>query len=713
MLSTKFFSIDVDNDGIAILTWDVSGSAVNVFSEPAIDAYKTAIKNLTEDAAIKGVIITSAKKVFHVGADLEMAQTISSRPANVLFNIINEINGIFRTMETSNKPFVAAINGHALGGGLEMAMSCHARLVANTPKITLGLPEAKLGLMPGFGGTQRLPRLIALEQAIPMMLTGAPVNPEKALSLGLIDAIVPERDLLTEAKQWIKANPEAVQRWDKKGFKLPSGSIHSPKNAQFFIGASAQARKLTGGHIPAIPAILEAVYHGLQLHIGAGLRMEARRFVRVAKDTVSSSMIRTLFFGLNDANQLVRRPQGPDTKIFKTLGVVGAGLMGSGIAYQAARAGVSVIVLDTTEETANKALAYSSRLMEKAQAKGAVTQEKADAHMARITTTTHYNDLATCNIVIEAVFEDKTVKENVLKQVDAVLPPDTIIASNTSTIPITELSDYVTRPERFIGLHFFSPVEKMPLVEIISSKHTSSVTLAHAYDLCKTLRKTPIDVNDGRAFFTTRVVASYMTEGMALLAEGADPVLIENAGLQLGMPMGPLRVADMVNLDLVTKIDSQSKADLGDAYKEHPGIKLARQLVSLKRFGEKSKAGFYDYATKKPQLWRELKAQLNVPDATIDIDTIKKRLLTIQMVETLRCFDAGVLKTAEDANIGSILGWGFPPFTGGVASYIDTLGAKQVHENCLLLENTAGERFSPPKKLLELVSENTTLLTTQ
>ena len=706
---SEIFTIDVDKDGIAILTWDLADSAVNVFTEQAVIAFEEAINALIVDDAVKGVVIASAKPVFHVGADLDMAQNMSTRSAPQLFEDIMRINKVFRAIETGGKTFAAAINGHALGGGFEMALSCHARFVVDEPKLQLGLPEAKVGLMPGFGGTQRLARLIPLVDALPAMAQGAPLSPKKALKLGAITELVSYENLLERAKTWVLENPGSVQPWDKKGFKLPSGKVHTPANFQFFVGASAQGRKATYGNYPAPAAILEAVYHGLQMPIDQGLKVEARKFVSVAHSPVARAMIRTLFFGMNDANALKRRPQAPAKKTFQKIGIIGAGLMGAGIAYEVARSGIDVVLLDVAQEAAEKGKAYSTRLLDKAIARNRSTEAKKATHLSHIAPTIDYQALSDCDLVVEAVFEAKEVKEKVLRAIEEVVSAETIIASNTSTIPITQLSEYIEKPDRFIGLHFFSPVEKMPLLEIISGQETSEATLAGAFDLAKALRKTPIDVNDGRAFYTTRVVSSYMAEGMALLREGVAPALIENAGKLAGMPMGPLRLADMVNLDLVVKIADQTKADLGDAYQELPGIPAARRLVELERLGEKTSAGFYNHEAGAVRLWGELSEEFPMADIQPDVESVKQRLMLIQALETLRCFDDGVLKTAEDADLGSILGWGFPPFTGGIASYIDAIGADNLLSASQGLVSNAGVRFEPPQKLKALADAGSTL----
>jgi 3-hydroxyacyl-CoA dehydrogenase / enoyl-CoA hydratase / 3-hydroxybutyryl-CoA epimerase len=704
----EFFQIETSSDGVATLTLDMADKPVNVFTQALLEAFEETVIELIDDEAVNAVIIASAKAVFHVGADLAMAQAMSARAAPELFTDIMRINSLFRRIETGGTTFVAAINGHALGGGLELALACHARIVANNDRLQLGLPEAKVGLMPGFGGTQRLTRLISLTDALPAIATGSPFSPAKALGLGLVTEVCEADQLLAAAKAWALANPKATQPWDRKGYKLPSGAIHSPANFQFFAGASAQYRKNTGGHYPAPAAILDAVYQGLQMPIDQALKVEARRFVSISRSIVARSMIKTLFFGMNDANALVRRPAEPPKHNFKTIGMVGAGLMGGGIAYSTARAGCDVILIDTSMEAAERGKAYSERLLDKAVSRGKLTAEARASHLDRITTTTDFAALATADLVVEAVFESKDVKQAALKAIEAAVGPQAIIASNTSTIPISELAAFIDTPERFIGMHFFSPVEKMPLVEIISGKLTSSTALAAAFDLCQLLKKTPVDVNDGRGFYTTRVVSSYMIEGMALLREGVSPALIENAGKVAGMPMGPLRLADMVNLDLAVKIADQTKADSGDAYVEHPGIAAARQMVALERLGEKSGKGFYQYQD-DTRLWPDLATLFPVSSDQPKASAVTDRLLMIQAIETLRCFDDGVVKTAIDADLGSILGWGFPPHTGGIASYIDQETPSRLLEKAEQLSKNTGTRFEPPAGLRKLVNDNASL----
>jgi len=696
---TSSISISLDSDGIATLLLDLSGSPVNVFTEQSLEDFSKAIDQCLNDSSIKGVVIASSKPVFHVGADLDMALKLAELPPQDLYDRILSMHQVMRRMETADKPFVTAIEGHAMGGGLELAMACHARIVESSGKIQLSLPESKLGLMPGFGGTQRLARMLPIMEALPALMTGKTFRPEKAKKIGLVTVLAAPGETREVARKWALSNPNAKQPWDQSGAKFPAGPVHSASNLQVFAGASAQLRQNSYGNYPAIRAILDSVYHGLQMPIDQALKVETRHFVSVARSDVAQNMIKTLFFQMNDANALKRRPQNVAQQSYNTIGIVGAGLMGAGLAYQAAKVGLNVVLLDQTKTTADKGRAYSEPLLAKAVKRGSLTPDSQAAHLSRIKTTTEYSDLKICNVVVEAVFESKPVKKTVLQAIESVVSQDCLIASNTSTIPISELAQYVSRPDRFIGLHFFSPVEKMPLLEIISGNATSEQTLARSFDLAQRLKKTPIDVNDGRAFFTTRVVSSYMTEGMAMLIEGVNPALIEKAGLMAGMPMGPLRLADLVNLDLSVKIADQARDDLGESFEEPSGLQAARDLVALERLGEKVQAGFYDHRFSVPRLWPDLNRMFPVSDDQPQFDYVKDRLLAIQAVETLRCVDEGVLKTKADANLGSILGWGFAPFTGGIASYIEDVGKTTLTERLTALEKCHGQRFSVPNAL--------------
>lgn len=705
----KAISVEIDSDNIATLTWDLPGQKVNVFDEQTITEFEDEVRALLANDAVIGCIIASAKDVFHVGADLDMALRLSELPADALFPRVMQMNQLMLDMERSGKTFVAAIEGHAMGGGLELALACHARIVADDSAIQMSLPEAKLGLMPGFGGTQRLSRLLPLTDAITALSTGKSYRPQPALKAGLITEIAEPGEVMNAVRAWIKANPGAKQPWDQKPPRTPTGQIHTAKNLPILAGTAGQMRKNTYGNYPAPEAIMRSVYHGLQMPMEQALKVEARNFIQVACTEVARNMIHTLFFGLNSANALEKKPEGFETRSFRKIGIIGAGLMGAGIAYQAAKCGLEAVVIDRDADVAANALTYSENLLKKTVSRGFMSEADAKGQMARISAGADYAALADCDLVIEAVFEDKAIKEQVLRSICEAAPANAVIASNTSTIPISELAAYVDQPERFIGLHFFSPVEKMPLLEIISGTQTSAETLAAMFDFAKLIKKTPIGVNDGRAFFTTRVVSSYMTEGMALLREGVNPALIENAGKSAGMPMGPLRLADMVNLDLAVKIADQTVADLGDAFDESPGIEAARRMVAQERPGEKAGKGFYDHSGPEPRLWDGLAERFPQTADQPDVAQVTERLMMIQVAETLRCMDDGVLKSAVDADIGSILGWGFAPHTGGVARYIDTEGPDKLLQQMERLTQSSGTRFTPPDRLRALQADGGTL----
>jgi len=705
MTSAGIFEVATNEDGIATLRWDQPDSAVNVWTEESIDAFEAIIAQLIDDAAVKGVVVASAKSTFHVGADLEMAGRLGSLPPEMLFDRIMRMHALFRRIETGGTPFAAAIEGHALGGGLELALACHARIVAENDRVQLGLPETKVGLMPGFGGTQRLPRLIGYAEALPAIAQGASFRPGDALRLGIATELAPAGETVAAARAWLKANPNAKQPWDA-GARLPGGAVQSPGGTQFFAGASATLRKQSYGNYPALTEALEAIYQGLQLPIEQACKVEARHFVSICRSAEARAMIRTLFTGLNAANNLRHRPADVAKRRFTRIGIVGAGLMGGGIAYVAAKAGIDVVLLDTSLEQAERGRSYSQALLDKALKRGRTTEEKRQRHLDRLTATTDYVHLAGCDLVVEAVFEAKGLKREVLDKIKAVVGAHTLIATNTSTIPIGELATAIDKPGRFVGLHFFSPVEKMPLVEIISGADTTAETLAGAFDFCGAIGKTPIDVNDGRGFYTTRVVASYMTEGVALLSEGVAPALIENAGRMAGMPMGPLRLMDMTALDLAVKIDAQNRADLGDAYRPAPGTDIPKRLVDSGRLGEKSGGGFYDHNGREARLWPGLRDVSETRHAQPEVREVIDRLMVRQAVEMLRCMDDGVVKTPQDADIGSILGWGFAPHTGGVASFVDRVGAARLLDLTEKFARESGERYDPPQLLREMAETN-------
>jgi 3-hydroxyacyl-CoA dehydrogenase/enoyl-CoA hydratase/3-hydroxybutyryl-CoA epimerase len=696
---------ETDADGIVTLIWDMPDRSMNVLSAASIPEFAAAVDKAIADPAVKGVVVTSGKKDFIAGADLSMleAQTAGattgdrSRIAKTIFDGIMSLNLLLRKIEKAGKPFVAAINGTALGGGLEICLACHHRVVADEARIQLGLPEAKVGVMPGAGGTQRLPRLMGLMASLPLMLEGKSMNPQAALSGNVVHKVVPATALIDEAKAYIKSGGKAVQPWDEKGFKLPGGGPYTPGGSQIFVGGNAMLHARSLGNYPAQQAIMSAVYEGTQVPIDAALRIEARYMTSVMLDPVSRNMIRSLFINMQRANKLATRPQGyPPAKLGK-IGILGAGMMGAGIAHVSAAAGLDVVLIDRSQEDAEKGKAYSAKLLDKQVSRGQIDAAKRAALLARITPSTDYALLSDADLVIEAVFEDRTIKADVTKRAEAVLPPHAVFGSNTSTLPITGLAEASKDPAKFIGVHFFSPVDKMQLVEIIRGKQTSDATLAIAMDFVQRIRKTPIVVNDSRGFYTSRVFGTYTREGIMMLAEGVAPALIENVGKMTGMPMAPLALADEVALDLIYKIGKQTQKDLGDAYRRGPIDSLIEKLVvELGRLGKKAGKGFYDYpADGKKRLWSGLADLVARAADQPDPAELRTRFLYVQALETARCYEENVVTDPADADIGAILGWGFAPWTGGPLSLIDTVGAAQFVAECDRLAQKFGERFTP------------------
>ena len=711
--------VETDADGIVTLTWDMPGRSMNVLSEDSISEYVAAADAAIADPGVKGVVVTSAKPAFIAGADLSMLQKQTSasgasaskeQTAKAIFDNLMQFNLALRRIETGGKPFVAAINGLALGGGLEVCLACHHRVVANDPRIQLGLVESKVGLMPGAGGTQRMPRLMGAMAALPMMLEGKTIGPDAAHKGGLVHKVVAATDLIKEAKAIIKTGGKAVQPWDEKGFKIPGGDPYHPAASQVFVAGNAMLHAKTMGNYPAPEAIMSAVYEGLLVPIDAALRIEARYMTKVMMHPASRNMIRSLFINMQKANKLERRPKdAPKTKLDK-IGVLGAGMMGAGMAYVSAVAGLEVVLIDRSLEDAEKGKGYSARLLAKQVERGRMTQDAADAVLARITPATEYDGLKDADFVIEAVFEDRAIKADVTKKTAAVLQAGVPFASNTSTLPITGLAEAWRDETAFIGVHFFSPVDKMQLVEIIRGKKTSDATLAVAMDYVQRIRKTPIVVNDSRGFYTSRVFATYTGEGMRMLAEGVNPALIENAGKMTSMPMPPLALSDEVALDLIYKISKQTAKDMGAAYKPSPIDPMIEKLVvELGRLGKKAGKGFYDYpADGKKHLWPGLAELAPRAAEQPSVDELKKRFLYIQALETARCYEENVLTAPEDADVGAILGWGFAPWSGGPLSLIDTVGVAEFVRECDRLAQAYGPRFAPNALLRQMAEKGET-----
>ena len=693
-------------DGIATLTWQMSDAPMNVLNAASMAAYADAVQRAIADPAVKGVIVTSGKPEFIAGGDLNMLLAFDDAQAMTRFT--EELHALMRGIEKSGKPFVAALNGSALGGGYEVALSCHRRIAADNPKALLGLPEATIGLLPGAGGTQRLPRMIGISKALPMMLEGKKVDPKAALALGMVDEVVPAGELLIRAKAWLLGDGQHghVKPWDQKGFRVPEAAS-TPKGMQVFTAGNAMLRAKTMGNYPNARYIMSCVYEGTLVDIDTGLKIESRYFVACTQSKEARNMIRSLFFSIGDANKLASRPKGVPTQSYTKIGILGAGMMGAGIAWAASSAGLQVILLDNTQEAAEKGKAYSASLLDKRVRAKKATEADRERQLALITPTTGYEALKGCDLVIEAVFEDRAIKADVTKKAEAQLTPTAIFASNTSTLPITGLAEASSRPANFIGLHFFSPVDRMPLVEIIRGRETSDETLARAMDFVKKIRKTPIVVNDSRGFYTSRVFATYVNEGLSLLAEGVAPALIENAGKAAGMPVGPLALADEVSLELMHRIRSQTRRDLGDAYRPDGSEPVLTLMVEkLGRMGKKAGKGFYEYpADGRKRLWPDLAGHFPVRDEQPALEDVIKRLVYIQSVETARCLEEKVVIDQRDADVGSIMGWGFPPFRGGTVSQIDTVGIQPFVAECDQLAQKFGSRFTPPKLLRDMAAQ--------
>ncbi|KAF1034491.1 MAG: Fatty acid oxidation complex subunit alpha [Burkholderia lata] len=698
-------SFDVDANGIGLATLDQPGRAMNVLAPALMEEFTRVIGHVEQDAGIKGLVITSGKPSFIAGADIDQLSQITS--AEQAFQLSEQLKALLRRMETCGKPVVAALNGTALGGGLELALACHARFAIDDPNARIGLPEVKLGLLPGGGGTQRLPRMIGIQKSFELITQGIELSPAKALGLGLLNELAATREeLLQKARDWCLAHPAPVQPWDTKGFRIPGGDSKSPAVVQMLAIAPSIANAKAHGNYPALTHIMSCLFEGCLLDFDAGSQVESRYFAACVMSQVSRNLIGTLWYQLNAIKKGQSRPAGvPPAKVRK-VGILGAGMMGAGIAYVSAKAGIDVVLLDTTQENAEKGKAYSQGLLDKALARGKTTQDKRDALLARILPTTRYDDLRGCDLVVEAVFEDRAIKADCTTLAEAVIGEDAVFASNTSTLPITGLAHVSRRPARFIGLHFFSPVDKMPLVEIIVGDKTSDETLARGFDYVLQIGKTPIVVNDSRGFYTSRVFATYVMEGIAMLAEGVHPRSIEVAGLKAGMPMPPLALQDEVSLGLSLHVTDQTRRDLeaeGKDYPPHPAEAVLRKVGrDLGRVGKKAGKGFYDYQGKEKSLWPELTA-LYPPRADQPAQQeLVDRLMFIQANEAARCFEENVVRSVADTNIGSIFGWGFAPHHGGALQFINAMGAQRFVQRARELAAQYGARFEPAAILVEL-----------
>lgn len=717
------FTLDTDADGIALVTWNMPDRSMNVFTEEVMGELDKIIDQVAADAGIKGAVITSGKDSFSGGADLTMLQKMLAvfarektkdpeKAAKLLFDNAGRMGGLWRKLETSGKPWVSAINGTCMGGAFELSLACHGRVAADSDKVKMALPEVKVGIFPGAGGTQRVPRLTDQQQALQMLTSGQNLSPQKAKAMGLIHEIAEPAKLVETAKAMIRNGLKAVQPWDEKGFKLPGGQIYSPAGFNLWPPAIAILRRETYGNYPAAAAILKCVYEGLLVPFDTALRIEQRYFTEIMQTREAAAMIRSLFVSLQELNKGARRPAGvPETK-FKKIGILGAGFMGAGIAYVTARAGIPVVLLDRDMESAEKGKAHSDSLVSDQVKKGRAKPEERDKLLSLITPTADYADLAGCDLVVEAVFEDSAVKKAATEQAEAVLKSSAIFASNTSTIPITSLAKNSARPKNFVGIHFFSPVDKMMLVEIILGKKTGDKALATAIDFVRAIKKTPIVVNDTRGFYVNRCVLRYMSEAYKMLIEGVPAPMIENAAKAAGMPVGPLALTDETAVDLAQKIMKQTIRDLGDKAVDPKQMALINTMVDDHgRFGRKNGKGFYDYPAKpaKKKLWPGLKDLYpQLAPEKVDYEELQQRLLVTIALEAARVMEEGIVTDPREADVGSILAFGFAPHTGGALSYIDGIGARRFVKIAKGLQKKYGAEFKAPKLLIDMAEKGET-----
>tara|TARA_R110002111_G_scaffold72646_1_gene116260 strand:+ start:754 stop:2955 length:2202 start_codon:yes stop_codon:yes gene_type:complete len=710
------FTMKTDADGVATITWDTVGKSMNVMNQQGFADLDALVDQALADDAIKGMIITSGKDgSFAGGMDLniiaKMKDSAGDDPARGLMEGLMASHAILRKIERAGmdpktnkggKPIACAMQGTGLGIGFEIPLACHRIFVADNPKAKIGLPEIMMGIFPGMGGTTRLVRKMGAMNASPFLLEGKLSDPAKAKQAGLVDEVLPADELLSAAKAWVLSSPSIVKPWDEKGYKMPGGTPYHPAGFMTFVGASAMVNGKTQGAFPAAKALLSAVYEGAMVPFDTAIKIEARWFTNVLLNPSSEAMIRSLFINKEALEKGANRPDVPDQKVSK-VGIIGAGMMGAGIALVSALAGIKVVLIDAKQEAADKGKSYTADYMDKGIARKKATVEKKEAVLGLITATTDYTALKGCDLIVEAVFEDVGVKADVTAKVQAVTGPDCVFATNTSTLPITELAKAALDAEKFIGIHFFSPVDKMLLVEIIKGNQTGDVAVAKALDFVRQIKKTPIVVNDERFFYANRCILPYVNEGVRMLQEGVAPALIENAAKLLGMPLGPLQLTDETSIDLGVKIAKATKIAMGDAY-DDTADELIFWMANEGRLGRKAKAGFYDYDEKgkRQGLWEGLSARYPEADEQPDLILVQHRLMFSQVLEAVRALEEGVLEDIREGDVGAILGWGFAPWSGGPFSWLDIIGTPYAAERCDELAEKFGERFATPALLREM-----------
>mgnify|MGYP001029270610 CR=1 FL=1 len=713
------FTMKTDADGVATITWDTVGKSMNVMNQKGFEDLDALIDDALADDAIKGVIITSGKEgSFAGGMDLniiaKMKESAGDNPAKGLMEGLMASHAILRKIERAGmdpktnkggKPIACAMQGTGLGIGFEIPLSCHRIFVADNPKAQIGLPEIMVGIFPGMGGTTRLVRKMGAMAASPYLLEGKLLTPAKAKSAGLVDEVVPADELLSAAKAWVLSEPTIVKPWDDKGYKMPGGEPYHPAGFMTYVGASAMINGKTQGVYPAAKALLSAAYEGAMVPFDTALKIEARWFANVLLNPSSEAMIRSLFINKEALEKGANRPAVADQTV-KKVGVLGAGMMGAGISLVSALAGIEVVLIDRDQAAADKGKSYTTSYMDKGIARKKVTEDKKEKVLGLINATTDLDALKDCDLIVEAVFEDVGVKAEMTKKVEAIIGDDAIFATNTSTLPITELAKASVRPDQFIGIHFFSPVDKMLLVEIIRGKETGDVAVAKSLDFVRQIRKTPIVVNDERFFYANRCILPYVNEGVRMLQEGVAPALIENAAKLVGMPLGPLQLTDETSIDLGAKIAKATKAALGDAY-DDSADELIFWMEGEGRLGRKSNAGFYEYDDKgkRQGLWSGLGERYAVKDDQPALIDVQHRLLFSQVLEAVRALEEGVLMDIREGDVGAILGWGFAPWSGGPFSWLDILGAPYAAERCDQLTAEFGDRFACPALLREMADK--------
>ncbi|MGR3621751.1 3-hydroxyacyl-CoA dehydrogenase NAD-binding domain-containing protein [Pseudophaeobacter sp.] len=718
------FTLSKDADGVGIITWDVPGKTMNVMSFDGLSQLEACIDQALADDEIKGVVITSGKEgTFAGGMDLNllavMKEEAGDEPARGLFEGTMKMHALLRKIELAGmdaktkkggKPIASALPGTAAGIGMELPLSTHRIFAAENPKAKYGLPEIMVGIFPGAGGTTRMVRKVGAIAAAPLLLEGKMLDVKKAKGAGYVDEIA--ADPVAAARDWVlnASGADLVKPWDAKGYKMPGGAPYHPAGFMNFVGASAMVHGKTQGAFPAAKALLSAVYEGALVDFDTALKIEARWFTSVLMNPSSGAMIRSLFLNKEALEKGAVRPKDiPDQRV-KKLGVLGAGMMGAGIALVSAQAGMEVVLIDRDQDAADKGKSYTEAYLDRGMKRGKVTAEKKEAMLSRITATPDLDALKGCDLIIEAVFEDPAVKAEMTKKVEAIIPEDCIFASNTSTLPISGLAEASVRPEQFIGIHFFSPVEKMFLVEIIKGKETGPRAVAKALDYVRQIKKTPIVVNDARFFYCNRCIIPYVNEGARMITEGVAPVLIDNAARQLGFPVGPVQLTDETSIDLGAKIARATKEAMGNEYPDSPADEMIFWMEDLGRMGRKANAGFFDYDEKGKRLgyWKGMQDKYPLAEDQPDLIEVQERLMFAQVLEAVRALEEGVLEDIREGDVGAVLAWGFAPWSGGPLSWLDIIGTPYAAERCDQLAEAYGERFACPPLLREMAAKGQT-----